>query len=179
MRRPLPLLARAAVVPAAAVLLVACSGSDEDASPPATSSSAAEEPAPSPSPEPSEEPEAPQAGSQFCTEAEAIPDSLGDSFTDANDPDALNQGLQDAADEIRSIEPPDEIAGDWTTLADGLEQAATSLEGLDVTDPEAAAQLQAELGELQTQLETSGANVETYLREQCGIDTEGTAAPSS
>lgn len=177
MRRTLSLLTRAAVVPAAAVLLAACTGSDEGGDTAAPTTSAAEEttePA-----EPTEEPEAPEAGSEFCTQAAAIPDSLGDSFADSADPEALTTGLQTAAETLREIEPPAEIADDWTALGDGLAQAASSLEGIDVTDPEAAAQLQAELGELQAQLTTSGANVETYLRDQCGIDTEGTAAPSS
>jgi hypothetical protein len=179
MRRSLTLLVRAAAVPAAAVLLTACGG-EEPAEDSAASSSSSSSSSPAPSSS-----EAPEADSEFCTEAAEIPDRLGDSFANANDPDSLTQGLQAAADEMRNIEPPDEIADDWNALADGLEQAASSLQGLDVNDPEAAAQLQAELGQLQSQLETSGANVETYLREQCGIETgesagtDDTAAPSS
>lgn len=174
----LSLIARGVAATAAALLLTGCGGSSDDDATPTPSSEASSSAAETSS-------EAPESDSEFCTEAAAIPENLEGSFADANDPDSLTDGLQSAAEEIRGIEPPDEIADDWNALGDGLEQAASSLEGLDLSNPEAAAQLQAELGQLQEELETSGTNVETYLREECGIDTEGTgtssdtAAPSS
>jgi hypothetical protein len=181
MRRSLTLVPRVAAAAAAAVLLTACGGGDggDDA---ASSSSAASS---SEAPESSESSEAPEADSEFCQEAADIPERVGSSFTEASDPAALTESLQNAAGEIRAIEPPDEIAEDWTNLADGLDQAATALDGVDLNDPEAAAQVQADLQELQGQLQTSGTNVEAYLRDQCGIDTQsvptesGSTAPSS
>ena len=179
MRPTLTLASRAAAGAAAVVLLSACGGSDGDdaaSSSGSPSSSAAETSEPS---------EAPEASSEFCQQAADIPDRVGSSFTEANDPAALTESFRNAAEEIRAIEPPAEIADDWASIADGLEQAATALDGVDLNDPQAASQVQADLQELQGQLQTSGTNVETYLREECGIDTDGepssaeSTAPSS
>ncbi len=45
----------------------------------------------------------------------------------------------------------------------------------DVNDPEVAAQVQADLQSLQT----PATNVQTYLQEQCGIDTGVSESPST
>ena len=74
-----------------------------------------------------------------------------------------------------AIEPPDEIADDWQALADGLEKVAGTLEGADPNDPQVAAEVQSDLQAIQE----PATNVETYLQEQCGIDTSESATPSS
>jgi hypothetical protein len=167
------LIARGVSATAAVLLLSACGGgSDEEAASETTASSSSSAPAETTS-------AAPEADSEFCTQAAGIDDRIGSSFTEASDPQTLTENLQTAAREIRTIEPPDEIATDWASLADGLDSAAGALDGVDLTDPEAAARVQADLQELQGQLETSGANVEAYLSEQCGIDTGSGGAPGS
>ena len=164
------LLVRGVSATAAALLLTACGGSsDEEAassSTPAASSSAAESSS-----------AAPEANSEFCTEATQVNERITSSITES-DSASLSSNLQTISDEISAVEPPAEIADDWNALAGALGEAAGALEGVDLSDPEQAAEAQAQIGELQTQLGDAGTNVETYLREECGIDTEGTAAPS-
>jgi hypothetical protein len=170
------LIIRGMSATAAVLLMTACSGgSDEDSaasSTSAASSSAAESSS-----------EAPASDSDFCNEATQINERITSSLTES-DSDSLSQNLQAISDEIGAVEPPDEIADDWNSLADALGQAAEALEGVDLTNEQEAAQAQAELGELQTQLGDAGTHVESYLRDECGIDPEGSeasesAAPSS
>jgi hypothetical protein len=171
-------IARGVSVTAAVLLMSACGGSsDDDAASGTTSAASSSAPAETSS-------EAPEADSEFCTEAAQINERITTSLSEA-DSASLSDNLTTISGEISAVEPPAEIADDWNTLADALGQAAGALEGVDLTDPDQAAQAQAELGELQTQLGDAGTNVEAYLRDECGIDTEGTgtasdtAAPSS
>jgi hypothetical protein len=167
MRRILPACRTGLSVVAAVVLLTACGGSDgNEAAPSASRSSAASS--------------APQADSEFCTEAASIQERIGATF-DESDPSSLSQVLREGAAEIRAIEAPPEIADDWNTLADGFEQIATALADVDLNDPAAQQSLQAQLGQLQTELTTASANVQKYLTEECGIelDPSETAAPTS
>ena len=168
MRRSLTLLVRATAVPVAAVLLTACGGGDGD-SDSAASSSAAESSSAAPSSS-----EAAEGDSEFCSQAENFGTELSSSFS-SDDPAQLTQNLQDAADGLREIEAPDEISEDWNALADGLDQVATTLDGVDPNDPEAAAEVQQQLAGLQE----SATNVQTYLQEECGIDAGGAAGSSS
>jgi hypothetical protein len=181
MRRTLTLSRAALPLAAAAVLLTACSGDGDDDS--AASSSSPETSASVPEATETEtETEAPEAGSEFCTQAENLPNELEDAFSAQTDPSQAGAAFQEAADAVRAIEPPAEISDDWASLSEGLERYAELFENLDLTDPSAAATLQAEGEELATQLQEAGANVETYLAEECGIDTgagEEPAAPTS
>ena len=156
-------------VAAAVVLLTACGGSDEDSS--ASSSEAGSS---------ASESSAAAAGSEFCSEAASVQERVGASFNE-QDPASLGQALQDGAAEIRAIEPPAEIASDWNTLADGLDQIAAAFAEVDLTDPNAQQALGQKIAELQGPLDTASTNVETYLRDECGIDLPSgePAAPSS
>ncbi len=168
MRRSLTLLVRATAVPVAAVLLTACGGGDGDSDSAASSS---------PSETTSEAPassEAPEGDSEFCSQAQDFGTSISSSFS-SDDPAQLTQNLQDAADGLREIEAPPEISEDWTALADGLDQVATTLDGADPNDPQTAAEVQQQLAGLQE----SATNVQTYLQEECGIDAGGSAGSSS
>jgi len=170
MRRTLTVCRDGLAVTAAAVLLTACGGSDEDTS---SSSSAAEETSSSAS-----ETTAAGADSEFCTDAAAIQERVTSTFTDQSDPAALPAALQEAATAVRDVEPPEEIAADWAALADGIDQVAAAFANVDFNDPNAATAFQQEIAPLQQQLAGPSANVEAYLRDECGITGE-TAAPSS
>jgi hypothetical protein len=180
MRTTLTLSRAALPLAAAAVLLTACTGDGDNdsaaSSSPETSSSQPE------ATETETETEAPAADSEFCTQAENLPNELEDAFSAQTDPSQAGAAFQQAADALRDIEPPDEISADWASLSDGLEQYAALFENLDLSDPSAAATLQAEGEQLATQLQEAGTNVETYLTEECGIGTgasEEPAAPTS
>jgi hypothetical protein len=167
MRRTLPACRTGLSVAAAVVLLSACGGSEEGASTAGTSSSPAEKTS--------------EAGSEFCTDAAAIQERVGATLNDQADPTALPQALQEAAAQIRAVEAPPEISDDWDTLADGVEQIATAFASIDFDDPDALTTFQERVGQLQGQLATASTNVETYLRDECGIalDSGEPAAPTS
>ena len=168
MRRTLTVCRGGLSVAAAVVLLSACGGSGDDEQESASSGTSAS----------ASESEAPQADSEFCTQAASIEDRVSSTLNDQTDPASLPTALQQAADEIRKIEPPDEIASDWEALASGVEQIATAFSQVDFNDPNALATFEAQVGQLQTQLESASNNVETYLSEECGIDTSGTGSAS-
>jgi hypothetical protein len=161
MRRLLPACRTGIAVAAAGVLLTACSGSGDDE---ASSSESAS-----------------SAGSDFCTEAAAIQERVSSTLGEQADLDRLPQALQQAAAEIRDVEPPQEIAADWATFADGIEQIAAAIAKVDVDDPNASETFQREVAPLQQQLVPASTNVSAYLREECGLDvgSSESASPSS
>lgn len=171
MRRTLTLCRTGLSAAAALVLLTACGGSDEEStassstsesSPGATESSAAAEP------------------SEFCTEAAAIQERVGSTFTGSSDLSNLGDILQETAQEIRALEPPAELAADWSTFAEGIEQIA-AVSQIDFNDPNAVAQWQQQAGQLQAQYGTAFTNVQNYLTQECGFDDPSTdpAPPTS
>jgi hypothetical protein len=170
MRRLLPACRTGVAAAAAGVLLTACSGSGDDESSSAPSASA------SPSSSSSS-----SAGSDFCTEAAAIQERVSSTLGEQADLTRLPQALQQAAAEIREVEPPQEIAADWATFADGIEQIAVAIAKVDVDDPNASETFQREVAPLQQQLVPASTNVSAYLREECGLDVgpSESASPSS
>jgi hypothetical protein len=160
-------------VAAAVVLLTACGGSDDENS--ASSSSSA-------STSSASETSAGASDSAFCTEAQSALQDVEPAFSGGgDDPAALATALQDAADQVRTIDPPSEIETDWTALADGIEQFAQAFADVDVNDPASASQLQQRSTEIIGSLSTSATNVQNYLASECGLDVNSTesAAPTS
>ena len=156
---------RRVVLPAAAavVLLAGCSDSaDEEPTAAPEETSAAETSTPTDTP--TEEP----ADSAFCTEAVSIQQRMSGSAA-GGDPGQLPQIFQDAADEIRAIDPPGEITQDWAALAAGAEEFAATLGDVDLTDPQALATLQERLAPLEQELDAASMNVQNYLAEECGV----------
>src|SRR3954454_21010249 len=141
-------------VAAAVVLLTACGGSDDDSS--AASSSSARTSASQSS--------AAAVGTKFCDEAGAALARVEPAFTGGgSDPAALATALQDAADKVRTIDPPSDIAADWAALADGIEQYAQAFAAVDSIDPASAAELQQRSSEIIGGLTGSATNVQNYL----------------
>ena len=170
MPRTLPIARTGLSVAAALVLLTACSGSDKGNS--ASSSTKAGSSA--------AETSAQAAGSEFCTKAAAIQSSVTSAVTNQSDPASLQQGLQAAVTQIRAIDPPSEIASDWSALADGVEQLAAAFASVDFNDQAAVASFQQTANNLETQLSGASTNVEKYLSEKCGITSSTeSAAPTS
>jgi hypothetical protein len=168
MRRTLIASRAGIAVTAAVVLLTACGGSDAKDSSSAASTTKASASSAS------------AAGSEFCTKAAAIEASVGSAVGDQADPSSIPQALQAAAAQIRSIDPPSEIAADWTALAGGVEQLATAFAAVDFTDQNAVAKFEAQAGQLESQLSGASANVEKYISEKCGITAPtGATAPTS
>ena len=174
MRSPAPLLRSALAGAVAVVLLTACGGSGDEE--PAAASST---PAPATSsPAPSSATAAPDpAAEEFCAESQALLDDLGSAFSDQSDPTSVETAFSQAAEGFRSVEPPAEIEQDWTTLADGLDEYAAAFAELDQSDPESVSAFQQRTTSLQGELTGAATSVETYLNEECGIDTD--AEPSA
>ena len=173
MRRTLTLCRSGLAAAAAVVLLTACGGSKDD-----TASSETTESTTSSSSE--SESSAPGADSEFCTEAAAIQERVIESFSGTDEQSDLGAIFQQAAEEVQAIDPPAELADDWTAFAEGLQEFA-DISQIDFNDPQAATEWQAKAAEVQTRYAAAFTRVETYLATECGITDEPTesASPTS
>jgi hypothetical protein len=168
-------LRRAGVGLALIVVALAGCGGDDDGQ--TAGSAAADTGAAAPTTEPSDDSPAAATGDDegFCAEVEAAGDELqslgqGPDFTDVED--AAN-ALRQSRDTLQSIEPPAEIADDWSTVISYFDAAVTSFEDLDFSDP---VKLEQQLEELTTvleqgsaDLEKAGTRIDAYLKDECGI----------
>jgi len=175
MRRTLALCRGGLAAAAAVALLTACGGSDEDSnatdSTSSSSSSSASE---------TTENTAPQADSEFCTEAAAIQERVTASLT-SSDQTNLGEIFQQASEDIASIEAPADIAADWASFAEGIQRFA-EISQIDFTDQAAYQQWQQQATQIQTEYGAAFASVQTYLATECGLtDDEATesASPTS
>ena len=168
MRRTLS-LSRAGVAGAAAVILLAACGGDGGES--ATDSPATASPAESSAAETT----ATSGAEDFCTQAAGIDERVDSALSDlGGDQPSVPDAFRQAAEEVRAIDAPGEIATDWEALAGGLDRIGDALSNIDITDPESLATLE----DVEGDLSTASTNVENYLRDECGIDTSESAAPT-
>jgi len=172
MRRTLFPCRRGLAAAAAVVLLTACGGSDEE--PPAASETTTATSSSTP------ESSAPAADSEFCTTATDVLRRVLASLT-SQDQSTVPGVLQQAAEDVQTIQPPAEIADDWASFRDFSQQFA-AISQIDFEDPAAYARWQAETAALQGQFAPAVTSVQTYLSTQCGLPdaggTSGSAAPS-
>jgi hypothetical protein len=147
------------VAATAAVLLTACGGDQEPAADASATSSAAGTEA--------SESSASSGGSDFCTQAAGIDQRVESALSGVEGADpSVSDALRQISEELRTMEPPEAIASDWEALAGGLDRMAAAFTDLDITDADSVAALEAAEGDLST----ASDNVETYLREECGIE---------
>jgi hypothetical protein len=162
-------LSRAGVAGAAAVVLLAACGGDggESATDSPATASAAESSA--------AETTAASGAEDFCTQAAGIDERVDSALSDLEgDEPSVPDAFRRAAEEVRAIDAPGEIATDWEALAGGLDRIGDALSNIDITDPESLATLE----DVEGDLSTASTNVENYLRDECGIDTPESAAPT-
>ncbi|SFO72778.1 hypothetical protein SAMN05660464_0793 [Geodermatophilus dictyosporus] len=134
------------VAAAAAVLLAACGGDADDTTAPAATRAAT----------------AP-AGQGFCEQAAGTDERVEAALADLGDA-SLTDVVRELAADLRSVEPPAAIAGDWDTLAGGLDRLADSLADVDLTDPGSLTALEDVAGDL----DAASDRVDAYLRDECG-----------
>jgi hypothetical protein len=172
MHRTLTMCRSGLAVAAAVVLLAACGGSDNGGSSASTSSATGSSASAT---------GADAAASKFCTQAADALGAVAPALSGQGEPASLAPALQEAADKIRAIQAPSEIAADWTAVADGIEQIAQAFAGADVNDPASASSLQQRTTEIIGQLSAPATNVQNYLAEKCGLTTSSTesASPTS
>ena len=99
-------------------------------------------------------------GDDDSTSSEAIAEFC-DGFNEVNEQfsniDVTDSGaLEDALDMLRSLDPPEEIAGAYETVLEGFEK----LSEIDLTDQDAVAQVQEDLPEAEEAFNTVGEFVE-------------------
>jgi protein subunit release factor A len=106
------------------------------------------------------------AAEQFCDEYTAVEDELAD--VDFEDPEALT----DAIDRLSELDPPDEIADEFRAVIELNQEIYSASDEVDVSDPEAAAQLQEEFAERAEALEEESEELDDFLTEECGVGGE-------
>jgi hypothetical protein len=121
-------------------------------------------------------------GDGFCAEVEGIRDRLEnfDSLPDAADPEAaietVIETMENSVDALRSVDPPAEIAEDWSTLTEAFDDVVTDLRNLDTSDPGALPQqledLSNRMEQRSTAIEGAGTRIDAYLKDECGIVLE-------
>ena len=117
------------------------------------------------------EPEGDGGDEAFCAQAAGIEErvaALEEDLSTGAQLDELSATFEDLAEDA-----PDEIADDMDTLVQAFAALAEVLDRVDLTDPESLQVLEEESARLEEEfgdLEAAGENVETYLRDECGID---------
>jgi hypothetical protein len=158
---------------AALALLSACSGgssstaSRSSTTAPTTSSSAASS--------------AVASGSEFCTRAQSFITQASAAIGRTSGSDVAAQ-LRGLVTQMQSTTAPPAIASDWQTATSSLQQVGQAYQGVDLTNPQQAQQLQQKIAPLIPQLTASGQRIQQYLQAQCGISTggsTGSATPTS
>ena len=116
---------------------------------------------------------------RFCAEAADLEERLGslelggEALPSSEQFAQVSTGFEDLAEDA-----PDEVAGDMRRIADALTALGEVFERIDIQDPESLEVLEEESARLEEEfgdLEAAGENVETYLKEECGIDLGGDA----
>jgi hypothetical protein len=150
---------RAAIAGAAvAVLLTACGGDD----PPADSAADSAGSATSAAGEGTA-----AAPGEFCGQAAGMDQRVDAALSDLEGDDpSVPDAFRQLATEMRGLDAPEAIATDWEALSSGLDRMAQAFTDLDLTDPDTLDALDQAEGDLST----ASSNVESYLRDECGID---------
>lgn len=144
---------------AAVVLLAGCSGSGDSGADASAASSATETDAAGTS--------GTAGATDFCTQAAGIDARVDSALSDSEGDDpSVPAAFRQIAEELRAIDAPDPIASDWAALAGGLDGMAEAFSNFDITDADSLAALDKAEGKLST----ASSNVETYLRDECGIE---------
>jgi hypothetical protein len=99
----------------------------------------------------------------FCSEYKKVEADLAD--LDGSDPDAVDAVF----DRIHDLDPPDEIKDEFRTMTDFNRSVYTASQDIDLSDPDAAAQLQEELTDRAENLNEDSDKVNDYLSEHCGV----------
>ncbi|MGY1608974.1 MULTISPECIES: hypothetical protein [unclassified Geodermatophilus] len=139
------------------VLLAACSGDEGSGD---GGGSAADTPA---TDSPAEDS---AAGDDFCAQAADLDQRVEDALAEAEGDASVPEVFRRLGDEMRAMSAPEAIADDWEAMQAGLDRMADAMADLDLTDQDSVAALE----DAGSGLDTASENVDTYLREECGID---------
>ena len=161
------------------VVLGGCGGGDDDpgvGSDPAATGDSSAVPTAEPSADATDD--SGGSGGDFCSDIEAAGEELQEISEDPDltDPETALGATEETLETLQSIDPPAEIADDWSLVVSYIEGVADGLRDLDATDPAGMVQQLEELGaELEQQFaafEEAGTRIDQYLRDECGITVE-------
>ncbi|MGY1779037.1 hypothetical protein [Geodermatophilus sp. SYSU D01036] len=164
----MPRLLRAGLLTAAGALLVSCGGGDDggaSASPSSASSAAA---TPSSSAAPSS---AGPGAAAFCADATPVVARLGAALEAAETQGvaALPPLLDQAVTAFDGVTAPGEVAADWQAVRDGLAQLRGRVGAIDPAGPDADAQVDAAVTEVQGSAAGPAlSRIGAYYEENCG-----------
>jgi hypothetical protein len=113
------------------------------------------------------------ADTPFCTSAAKLVADTNPSSGDTSDPDKAAAFFDQGARRLRGLTPPQEIATDWATVADGLAELGKAYAGTNLSDVQEEQQLEQTITRVQTETGAAQNRVNDYLQEHCGIDTGG------
>lgn len=120
------------------------------------------------------------AGGTFCAQARNFAAQVASAAGSLTQQGANSgQVLQQMVAKLQTITPPSEIASDWQTALSDLQQLAQAVGSTNLSDQQAAAQLEQKVAPLEQSLSASGQRIDTYLRTKCGIDTGDTASATA
>ncbi|WP_139185730.1 hypothetical protein [Sanguibacter gelidistatuariae] len=104
----------------------------------------------------------------FCADGQAIQDGAFLDDVDSTDTEAVNKAAADGLAQIKAIKAPKEIADDWSTLTDAMDEYLGALKDVDVTSDEGMEKM-AEISKTMTSDEVTAASksVETFISENC------------
>ena len=101
----------------------------------------------------------------FCEDGKALTDGSAMSDLDSSDPEAAKAAFADLVDQVKDIDAPDEIKGDWDTLVTAFEGLNDGFQDADADDPEALAQVFSDFNT--DEVQTASDNVSAYTDENC------------
>lgn len=101
----------------------------------------------------------------FCEDGKALADGSAFNDVDSSDPEAAKSAFADLVDQVKDIDAPDDIKGDWDTLVTAFEGLNDGFQDADADDPEA---LNAVFEDFNTpEVQTASDNVSAYTDENC------------
>lgn len=101
----------------------------------------------------------------FCEDGKALSDGSAFDELDNSDPEAAKSAFADLVDQVKDIDAPDDIKGDWDTLVSAFEGLNDGFQDTDASDPEALAAVFEDFNTEEVQ--TASDNVSAYTDENC------------
>jgi hypothetical protein len=160
------------------VLLAGCGGDDEAAT--GDDAAATNGSTSAPTVEPSPEVATEAGDSEFCAQIEEVDEAMSnlEAGPDLTDPEAALTAMDESLAAIRSVDPPAEIAEDWSTITsffdsftNGMSDALAQLEA--GGDPASVGQelenLMADLEAQSAAMEEAGSRIDAYVLDECGL----------
>ena len=159
---------------ASTLLLTGCGDDADDSTEPASDSSA---PGGASSSSSSDDGGTDVDPAAFCADAEQVFGRLSEAFeaVEGESLDAAVPVLDQAVDAFDELEPPAEIGDDWQTVRGGFADLRDAVDAIDASAPDAEAQAEAAVQDIEADISPSLERVDAYYSENC----ETGAAPAS